>query len=121
MILLADVGASTAKVVYIGSMFPEGKTIRAVHKGFNPTYHTEEELYERISRWSVPNGTANDIHSVIFYGAGCMRFDRAQKVSRVLKKHFHKERTLLVLGLWRCQPDQNSLPSRDQQSGGFQA
>ena len=88
MILLADVGASTAKVVYLGSMFPEGKTIRAVHKGFNPTYHTEEELYERIRRWSVPNGTENDIHSVIFYGAGCMRFDRAQKVSRVLKKHF---------------------------------
>ncbi len=88
MILLADVGASTAKVVYLGSMFPEGKTTQIVYKGFNPTYHTEEELYERIRRWSVPNGTTKDVHSVIFYGAGCMRLDRAQKVSGALKKYF---------------------------------
>jgi len=88
MILLADVGASTAKVVYLGSMFPSGKTTHIVYKGFNPTYHTEEELYERIRRWSVPNGTTKDVHSVIFYGAGCMRLDRAQKVSRALKKYF---------------------------------
>ena len=88
MILLADVGASTAKVVYLGSMFPQGKTTQIVYKGFNPTYHTEEELYERIRRWSVPNGTTKDVHSVIFYGAGCMRLDRAQKVSGALKKYF---------------------------------
>ena len=88
MILLADVGASTAKVVCLGSMFPSGKTTQIVNKGFNPTYHTEEELYERIRRWSVPNGTTKDVHSVIFYGAGCMRLDRAQKVSASLKKHF---------------------------------
>ena len=88
MILLADVGASTAKVVYLGAMFPEGKTTQIVTKGFNPTYHTEEELYEQISRWSAPNGNTNDVCSVIFYGAGCMRLDRAQKVSRALEKHF---------------------------------
>ena len=88
MILLADVGASTAKIVYLGSIFSEGKSARIVNKGFNPTYHTEEEICERISRWPIPNGTVHDIHSVIIYGAGCMRLDRAQKVSRSLKIHF---------------------------------
>ncbi|MBA99302.1 MAG: hypothetical protein CMN34_00070 [Saprospirales bacterium] len=88
MILLADVGASTAKIVYLGSIFSEGKSARIVNKGFNPTYHTEEEICERISQWPIPNGTIHDIHSVIIYGAGCMRLDRAQKVSRSLKIHF---------------------------------
>ena len=88
MILLADVGASTAKVVYIGSMYSEERSVQMVYKGFNPSYHTEEELYERISRWSVPNDNTDGVRSIIFYGAGCMQLDRAQKVFRVLKKHF---------------------------------
>jgi len=90
MILLADVGASTAKVVYIGSMYSEGRSVQMVHKGFNPTYDTEELIHEQVSSWSTPKGSKKDVHSVIFYGAGCMRSDRAQKVSRVLKKHFSK-------------------------------
>ena len=88
MILLADVGASTAKVVYLGSMFPEARSVQMVYKGFNPTYDTEEVIYERISSWSTPKGSKNDVHSVILYGAGCMQLDRAQKVFRVLKKHY---------------------------------
>ena len=88
MILLADVGASSAKVVYLGMMFPVGRSVQMVYKGFNPTYDTEEVIYERISSWSTPKGSKHDVHSVIFYGAGCMQLDRAQKVSRVLKHHF---------------------------------
>ncbi|HAB89282.1 MAG TPA: hypothetical protein DCF84_02010 [Bacteroidetes bacterium] len=88
MILLADVGASTAKVVYLGSMFAEGKSARIVCKGFNPTYHTEEEIYERISGWPIPKGIENDVHSIIFYGAGCKRLEGAKKVSSALKKRF---------------------------------
>lgn len=90
MILLADVGASTAKVVYIGSMYPEGRSVQMIYKGFNPTYDTEELIHERVSSWSTPKGSKKDVHSVIFYGAGCKRLDRAQKVYRVLKKHFSK-------------------------------
>ena len=90
MILLADVGASTAKVVFIGSMYSKGRSIQMIYKGFNPTYDTEELIHERVSSWSTPKGSKNDVHSVIFYGAGCMRLDRAQKVSRVLKNHFSK-------------------------------
>ena len=96
MILLADVGASTARVVYLGSMFPSGKTTQIVYKGFNPTYHTEEELYERIRRWSVPNGTTKDVHSVIFCGAGCMRLDRAQKYLGRLKNIFPMHQSMCI-------------------------
>ena len=42
MILLADVGASSAKVVYLGMMFPVGRSVQMVYKGFNPTYDTED-------------------------------------------------------------------------------
>ena len=59
-----------------------------IYKGFNPTYDTEELIHERVSSWSTPKGCKNDVHSVIFYGAGCMRLDRAQKVSSALEKHF---------------------------------
>ncbi|MGB1119708.1 MAG: hypothetical protein ACPGYR_04365 [Chitinophagales bacterium] len=90
MILLADVGASTAKVVLIGSTNSGGRSAQMVYKGFNPTYDTEKVIQERISSWSMPKGSKNDVHSVIFYGAGCMRLDRAQKVSNVLKKHYSK-------------------------------
>lgn len=88
MILLADVGASTAKVVFIGSTDSGGRSVQMVYKGFNPTYDTEKVIQERISSWSMPKGSKNDVHSVIFYGAGCMRLDRAQKVSEVLKKMY---------------------------------
>lgn len=90
MILLADVGASTAKVVYIGSMYSEGRSVQMIYKGFNPTYDSEELIHERVSSWSTPKGSKNDVHSVIFYGAGCLRLDRAQKVSNVLKRHYSK-------------------------------
>ncbi|MEC8031685.1 MAG: hypothetical protein VX119_00260 [Bacteroidota bacterium] len=90
MILIADVGASTAKVVYKGSMYSEGRSVQMIYKGFNPTYDTEELIHERVSSWSTPKGSKNDVHSVIFYGAGCMRLDRAQKVSNVLKRHYSK-------------------------------
>ena len=90
MILIADVGASTAEVVYIGSMYSEGRSVQMIYKGFNPTYDTEELIHERVSSWSTPKGSKNDVHSVIFYGAGCMRLDRAQKVSNVLKRHYSK-------------------------------
>ena len=90
MILLADVGASTAKVVFIGSTNSGGRSVQVVYKGFNPTYDTEKVIQERISSWSMPKGSKNDVQSVIFYGAGCLRLDRAQKVSNVLKKHYSK-------------------------------
>ncbi|MEC8757582.1 MAG: hypothetical protein VXX44_05990 [Bacteroidota bacterium] len=90
MILIADVGASTAKVVYKGSMYSEERSVQMIYKGFNPTYDTEELIHERVSSWSTPKGSKNDVHSVIFYGAGCMRLDRAQKVSNVLKRHYSK-------------------------------
>ena len=88
MILLADVGASTAKVVFIGSTNSGGRSVQMVYKGFNPTYDTEMVIQERISSWSMPKGSKNDVHSVIFYGAGCLRLNRAQKVSEVLKKMY---------------------------------
>ena len=57
MILLADVGASTAKVVFIGSTIQGEGQYKWSTKGFNPTYDTEKVIQERISSWSMPKGS----------------------------------------------------------------
>ena len=66
-------------LVFIGSTNSRGRSVQVVYKGFNPTYDTEKVIQERISSWSMPKGSKNDVHSVI-YGTGCLRLDRAQSI-----------------------------------------
>ena len=83
MILIADSGST--KVDW--SVVNNGKVVkRAVTKGINPFFQTEEEISNEIETTLILQLDTQDFESVYFYGAGCT-FDKVEVVKRAIQKN----------------------------------
>lgn len=95
MILIADSGSSTTS----WTLVKEGRiVIHFESEGYNPCYHSREEITDSL-RKSLPGGYDwNDISLVAFYGAGCYE-DKYAVIEDALRPLFPKARFDVAMDL----------------------
>lgn len=92
MILIADSGST--KVDW--SVVDNGKMVkRAVTKGINPFFQTEEQISNEIEQTLILQLDTQDFESVYFYGAGCT-FDKVELVRRAIRKNIKVKKDVEV-------------------------
>lgn len=92
MILIADSGST--KVDW--SVVENGKMVkRAVTKGINPFFQSEEQISNEIEQTLILQLDTQDFDSVYFYGAGCT-FDKVEIVRRAIRKNIKVKKDVEV-------------------------
>ncbi|MFQ5583415.1 MAG: hypothetical protein ACE5GL_03155 [Calditrichia bacterium] len=85
MLLIADSGSTKADWKILGE---NGKKGEFSTMGFNPNYHSESVIVEILQKELVPKVPVNEVHRVIFYGAGCWDSRRKGAVASAMRKVF---------------------------------
>ncbi|RMG83780.1 MAG: hypothetical protein D6714_09175 [Bacteroidetes bacterium] len=85
MLAIADSGSTKADWKVINDA---GQVLDLSTKGFNPNYHTHEEIVAAMEAQFLPKVSGESIHKVIFYGAGCWDAGRKSRIANALRAVF---------------------------------
>lgn len=83
-ILIADSGATKT----IWASIIDGEVKKIYTQGLNPAVYTDDEIEARIKKGLDPNIKSKKYDAIYFYGAGCGRADRADRVQKILRATF---------------------------------
>lgn len=83
MILLADSGATKTDWTFTGGSSP----VTFQSPGFSPFFQTENEIYEGIIKWVIPQ-LAGHIDQIFYYGTGCADERTGLPVRNALERAF---------------------------------
>ncbi len=83
-ILIADSGSTKT----IWASIIDGEVKKIYMQGLNPGLWTDEEIEESIKKNLIPGIKSEKYDSIYFYGAGCGRADRADRIQKILRAIF---------------------------------
>ncbi|MBB6501390.1 N-acetylglucosamine kinase [Pedobacter cryoconitis] len=86
MILVADSGSS--KTDWLG--YKDGKTISFSTQGINPYFLNAQDIFKILSKTKIPDGLAEAVKEIYFYGSGCSTPDKHEVISNGLSLFFTK-------------------------------
>lgn len=85
MIAIADSGSTKADWKIIND---RGDVLDISTMGFNPNYHSKDVIIEALEEQFVPKVSAESIHRIFFYGAGCWDSGRKEKIASAMRQVF---------------------------------
>ncbi len=83
-ILIADSGSTKT----IWASIIDGEVKKVYMSGLNPALSTDDEIETSIQKSLIPGIGSNKYDKVYFYGAGCGRADRADRIQTILRATF---------------------------------